>query len=359
MHISELAPHHVENPREIVQPGDELRVKILEIDSDRRRLSLSAKRVEGQVLPVRRIEPEAGAEAAEDAEPDADVEPTADAGAEPTADAGPTAEPEVADAEPEAADAEPEAADAEPEAGRRRAPKPLPLHPTRIRATTAPPTPRRLRSRSARPTNSRAQRSSAGDVTVPFVGLTGGHRRGQVGSARRAGDARCGRLSSDAVVHELYATDAVRDAVRSRFGADVFEGETVDRGALARRVFARDEDRGWLEALLWPLVAERVEAFRARGLAARTAARRGRGRGAAPVRGGDEARYDATIAIVADDALRAARTAVRDQAELGRREARQLPQAEKARRADFVVVNDGTLDELREELRSVLTQLAP
>ena len=58
VHISELAAHHVENPREIVQPGDELRVKILEIDSERRRLSLSAKRVEGQVLPVRRIEPE-------------------------------------------------------------------------------------------------------------------------------------------------------------------------------------------------------------------------------------------------------------------------------------------------------------
>ena len=62
VHISELAPHHVENPREIVQPGDELRVKILEIDSERRRLSLSAKRVEGQVLPVRRIEPEPGDE---------------------------------------------------------------------------------------------------------------------------------------------------------------------------------------------------------------------------------------------------------------------------------------------------------
>jgi small subunit ribosomal protein S1 len=67
VHISELAAHHVENPREIVQPGDELRVKILEIDSERRRLSLSAKRVEGQVLPVRRIEPEgaAGVAAAE------------------------------------------------------------------------------------------------------------------------------------------------------------------------------------------------------------------------------------------------------------------------------------------------------
>ena len=50
VHISELAPHHVENPREVVQPGDTVRVKILEIDSERRRLSLSVKRVEGQIL---------------------------------------------------------------------------------------------------------------------------------------------------------------------------------------------------------------------------------------------------------------------------------------------------------------------
>src|SRR6266516_677782 len=54
VHISELATHHVENPREIVQPGDTVRVKILEIDSERRRLSLSIKRVEGQELPVSR-----------------------------------------------------------------------------------------------------------------------------------------------------------------------------------------------------------------------------------------------------------------------------------------------------------------
>jgi small subunit ribosomal protein S1 len=51
VHISELANHHVENPREVVQPGDDVRVKILEIDSDRRRLSLSVKRVEDQILP--------------------------------------------------------------------------------------------------------------------------------------------------------------------------------------------------------------------------------------------------------------------------------------------------------------------
>ena len=51
VHISELAQHHVENPREIVEPGQDVRVKILEIDSERRRLSLSVKRVEDQLPP--------------------------------------------------------------------------------------------------------------------------------------------------------------------------------------------------------------------------------------------------------------------------------------------------------------------
>ena len=50
VHISELAAHHVENPREVGQPGDEIKVKVLEVDDERRRLSLSVKRVEGQIL---------------------------------------------------------------------------------------------------------------------------------------------------------------------------------------------------------------------------------------------------------------------------------------------------------------------
>jgi len=48
VHISELADHHVENPSEVVELGAALNVKILEIDEERRRLSLSIKRVEGQ-----------------------------------------------------------------------------------------------------------------------------------------------------------------------------------------------------------------------------------------------------------------------------------------------------------------------
>jgi dephospho-CoA kinase len=196
-------------------------------------------------------------------------------------------------------------------------------------------------------------------VTVPFVGLTGGLGAGKSAALDALATLGAAVVSSDTVVHELYATDAVRDAVRARFGEDVFEGETVDRRSLARRAFARDEDRGWLEALLWPLVAERVEAFRAE------ASQRQPPPAAVVVEvpllfeAKTAARYDTTTASVADDTLRAARLALRDQEELGRREARQLPQEEKARRAHFVIVNDGTLDELRGELRSVLARLAP
>src|SRR5690242_17623917 len=55
IHISELAEHHVENPREVVQQGEEVRVKIIEIDPDRRRLSLSLRRVEAGE-PVKTID---------------------------------------------------------------------------------------------------------------------------------------------------------------------------------------------------------------------------------------------------------------------------------------------------------------
>jgi small subunit ribosomal protein S1 len=46
VHISELADHHVENPREVVSQGQAVNVKIIEIDGERRRLSLSLKRIE-------------------------------------------------------------------------------------------------------------------------------------------------------------------------------------------------------------------------------------------------------------------------------------------------------------------------
>ena len=75
VHISELAHHHVDNPREIVEPGQDVRVKILEIDSERRRLSLSVKRVQEQLAHIRTAAAgsAAAAQAAADGEEIGDV----------------------------------------------------------------------------------------------------------------------------------------------------------------------------------------------------------------------------------------------------------------------------------------------
>ena len=58
VHISELAEHHVETPGEVVQPGQETWVRILEIDEERRRISLSVKRAQANDnLPLRDLIP--------------------------------------------------------------------------------------------------------------------------------------------------------------------------------------------------------------------------------------------------------------------------------------------------------------
>jgi small subunit ribosomal protein S1 len=99
VHISELAPHHVENPREIVAPGDDVKVKILEIDSERRRLSLSVKRVEGQVLEPKVLPPEELAAMSDDGESEDPFAGIAEV-AEPAAEVD--VDPDPASAEPEA-----------------------------------------------------------------------------------------------------------------------------------------------------------------------------------------------------------------------------------------------------------------
>jgi dephospho-CoA kinase len=193
---------------------------------------------------------------------------------------------------------------------------------------------------------------------VPFVGLTGGLGAGK--STALAALERLGAvgLSTDAVVHELYETEPVRVALRRRWGAQVFDAEQIDRAAVARRTFADDREREWLEGLLWPLVAARVTGFRDELELRQPRPLAGVVETPLLFEAGVEGRYDATIAIVADDRLRAARIAGRDQAELGARERRQLSQEEKARRASYVVANDGTIAELEAKLGEILARLA-
>jgi small subunit ribosomal protein S1 len=123
VHISELAAHHVESPREIVHPGDEIRVKILEIDSERRRLSLSAKRVEDQILPVSRPGDAESQGGSEEEEPHAEA-----ASAEAAPATAETAEAQPAEGEPTEAEPAAEAAEAhvEPAAAEEAAEEELP-----------------------------------------------------------------------------------------------------------------------------------------------------------------------------------------------------------------------------------------
>jgi small subunit ribosomal protein S1 len=93
VHISELADHHVENPSEVVEPGSKLNVKILEIDEERRRLSLSIKRVEGQNMAMAGLgEQIAQAEGSQGEEAEVQAEPPSGPMADAFADAAPAAD---------------------------------------------------------------------------------------------------------------------------------------------------------------------------------------------------------------------------------------------------------------------------
>jgi dephospho-CoA kinase len=71
-----------------------------------------------------------------------------------------------------------------------------------------------------------------------------------------------------------------------------------------------------------------------------------------------ESAYDATVAIVAPEELRAERAGSRGHAAVDERAAAQISQEEKARRSTYTVVNDGTLEELEAKLSDVLDQVA-
>ena len=124
VHISELAQHHVENPREVVSQGDDVNVLILEIDAERRRLSLSLKRVEEgmQVQPRIGDEPttpdlglseEVFAEAAPVSEELLEVEDGVVGTEADEVLAAPAVADEAEAVEPDAVESEPEAVEAE------------------------------------------------------------------------------------------------------------------------------------------------------------------------------------------------------------------------------------------------------
>ena len=194
-------------------------------------------------------------------------------------------------------------------------------------------------------------------MRVPFVGLTGGLGAGKSTALAALGRLGAATLSTDAVVHELYRSGEVRDAVVGRWGDEVAPGGEVDRSAVARRAFAGDEERAWLEGLLWPRVGERVAAFREAALSADPPPRAAVVETPLLFEAGLDGMYDATIAVVADEEVRAQRAGARGHEAVDERASRQLPQEEKAARATHVVRNDGSVEDLEAALAAVLDRI--
>ena len=166
--------------------------------------------------------------------------------------------------------------------------------------------------------------------TVPFVGLTGGLGAGKSTALAALAALGAAVISSDAVVHELYAGPELRDAVVERFGEEVAPGGVVDRAALAERAFANPQERAWLEGLVWPLVGARVAAWLEQVRAQEPPPRAAVVEVPLLFEAGLDSAYDATIAVVADEQLRSERAAGRGHALVDERAARQLTQDEKA-----------------------------
>ena len=187
------------------------------------------------------------------------------------------------------------------------------------------------------------------------IGLTGGIAAGKSSSLAVFERLGAATISSDAVVHELLNSEPLLGRLIERWGGEVAPGGRVDRSKIGEVVFADPEELAWLEAQIHPLVGGRIKEW-LDSLAPDTEIAvvevpllfEGE---MAPV-------FDTTVAVVTAEELRRSRAEARGHTLVGEREARQLSQEEKAARAEHVVENDGTLDELEQRLSALVAKLS-
>jgi dephospho-CoA kinase len=187
------------------------------------------------------------------------------------------------------------------------------------------------------------------------IGLTGGIAAGKseaLAAFERLGAAT---ISSDAVVHELLDNEPLLGRLTERWGPEVAPGGRVDRGKIGEVVFADPEQLSWLEAQVHPLVGERIGGWLSSlPPEVETAVVE------VPLlfESGMDSVFDTTVAVVTSDEVRRARAEARGHALVGEREARQLAQDEKAARAEHVVENEGSLEDLERALSALLDKLS-
>jgi dephospho-CoA kinase len=189
-------------------------------------------------------------------------------------------------------------------------------------------------------------------VTRPIaVAITGGIGAGK--SEALAAFARRGAatVSSDAIVHELLRQEEVRGAIVEHLGDGVVGADgQLDRTAIAAVVFNDARALVWLESLLHPLVSAEYLSWREHLAALEHPPRVCVTEVPLLYEAGSEQYFDKVVVVTAPDDVRRARST----AAVGERDQRLLPDEEKARRADYVYVNTGSLAELEAFTASVL-----
>ncbi len=368
VHISELAQHHVENPREVVSQGDVVNVKVIEIDADRRRLSLSLKRVE----EGESVQPRAdGAPLAANLDLSEDVfgdAPGTEAGEEPLA-----AEPELPDesldavvsaevreaptADPEPVVEEPVAEDAGrrgARAGRRGARGRGAC--ARRRGAEPRPRPRSWQRRRLKRLPPKKSPSSPRKLRRPVaVAITGGIGAGKTEALQAFARLGAATVSSDEIVHHLLRADeTVKRAIVERLGGGILDDEgEIDRAKVAERVFADRAELEWLEGLLHPLVSREYLTWRDQLAALEHPPDVCVTEVPLLYEAGSEASFDAVVVVTAPENVRRRRTKV----PLEQRSGRLIDDEEKVKRADYAYVNDGSRRKLEQFVASVLDDL--
>ena len=187
---------------------------------------------------------------------------------------------------------------------------------------------------------------------MKIIGLTGGIACGKstVSTELRALGAAI--IDADALAHELsQPRQPIYNAYVECFGREIVAADgTLDRAAVARRVFADPAVRAEVEAIAHPIIRRAAEE--------RLRAARDENKRAAVLdvpllfEAGWDALADETWVVALPREEQLARLLARDKAmdagEARARIAAQMPLAEKCARADVVIDNSGTVEEIRE-----------
>lgn len=165
-------------------------------------------------------------------------------------------------------------------------------------------------------------------------------------------------LETDAIVRDILANDAaVHASLRARWGATVFHADgSVDRKSVAQQVFTDEVELLWLEGLLHPRVRAVWEGAFAQSPQADWLVE-------IPLLFEKrlETHFDLVVCVISPPEIVERRMLRRGYSgvEIEQRRQRQMPIEEKARRADFVISNAGSLEFLKQQTKRFIAQVKP